>query len=119
MQEAIPPAKGEADTVAAKAAASLIKSKQVKELCAEDKPVEPVTPTPEPTETTAPPVTPPVEPEVPSVPVRADSFKTWAESPDAARNFVFGSIFFALPVFLSGRALAWLAHRRKQVGKTN
>jgi hypothetical protein len=102
-----------------KAAASLIKSKQVKELCAEDKPVEPVTPTPEPTETTAPPVTPPVEPEVPSVPVRADSFKTWAESPDAARNFVFGSIFLALPVFLSGRALTWLARRRKTNGKTN
>ena len=102
-----------------KAAADLITSSKVKELCAEDKPVEPVTPTPEPTETTTPPVTPPVDPEVPSVPVRADSFKTWAESPDVARNFVFGSIFLALPVFLSGRALTWLARRRKTNGKTN
>ena len=97
----------------------MITSSKVKELCAEDKPVEPVTPTPEPTETTTPPVTPPVDPEVPSVPVRADSFKTWAESPDVARNFVFGSIFLALPVFLSGRALTWLARRRKTNGKTN
>lgn len=97
-----------------KAAADLITSSKVKELCAPEKPVEPVQPTPEPTETTTPPVTPPVEPEVPSVPVRADSFKTWAESPDAARNFVFGSIFFALPVFLSGRALTWVARRRRK-----
>jgi hypothetical protein len=102
-----------------KAAADLITSSKVKELCAPEKPVDPIQPTPEPTETTTPPVTPPVDPEVPSVPVRADSFKTWAESPDAARNFVFGSIFLALPVFLSGRALTWLARKRKANGKTN
>ena len=102
-----------------KAAADLITSSKVKELCAPEKPVDPIQPTPEPTETTTPPVTPPVDPEVPSVPVRADSFKTWAESPDAARNFVFGSIFLALPVFLSGRALTWLARKRKSNGKTN
>lgn len=104
-----------------KAAAKAITSKDAKVGCPSDKPVTPpVEPTPEPTETTTPPVTPPVEPEVPSVPVvRADSFKTWSESPDGGRNFVLGSIFFALPVFLSGRALAWFVRKRKSSGSTN
>jgi hypothetical protein len=105
----------------AEAAASLITSKQAKAGCPVDKPVEPVTPTPEPTDP-APvdPVDPPVDPPTePTAPIRADSFKTWAESPEASRNFVLGSIFLALPVFLTGRALTFIARKRKLNGKTN
>lgn len=102
-----------------KAVADLIASKQAKAVCAEDKPVDPVTPTPTPTEPTTDPVTPPVDPGTPSIPVRADSFKTWAESPDTGRNVVFGSIFLALPVFLAGRAIGWFARKRNRLQKTN
>ena len=103
-----------------KAAADLLKSKQVKELCSAEDPVDPIKPTPEPTDSPSDPVTPPtVDPIEPSIPVHFDSFTTWEESPEAARNFVFASIFFALPVFLSGRALTWFARKRKKNQKTN
>jgi hypothetical protein len=75
-----------------------------------------VTPTPRPTPTpteTSTPVDPPVEPEVVSTPVISDSFKTWAESPAAGRNFVLGSLFFALPVLLTGRALIWFSNSKR------
>ena len=75
-----------------------------------------VTPTPSPTPTpseTSTPVDPPIDPTLPPTPVISDSFKTWSESPDTGRNFVLGSIFFALPVLLTGRALVWYSKSKK------
>ena len=94
-----------------KVAASLLAS-DVKTGCPVDEAEVTPTPSPTPTETLTP-VDPPVDPGVISTPVISDSFKTWAESPAAGRNFVLGSIFFALPVLLTGRALIWFARSKK------
>ena len=92
--------------------ADAIASSKAKDGCPTDTPTP--TPTPTPTETVSP--VDPVDPSDPVIPnqvVRADSFKTWVEAPGVSRNVVLGSVFMALPMFMTGRALIWLAKRRK------
>jgi hypothetical protein len=92
--------------------ADAIASSKATDGCPTDTPTP--TPTPTPTETVSP-VDPvdPTDPVIPNQVVRADSFKTWVEAPGVSRNVVLGSVFMALPMFMTGRALIWLAKRRK------